>query len=191
MENKYYENTKGALPHSIVKKFISMSPTPKKAIDLGCGAGRDTIYLIEHGWNVLAIDRENVERLIFEKLNQEQQKRLKFSKQNFENVKLEDANLIVANFSLPFCNKIYFNEFWNKVINSISKEGYFVGNFFGIKDSWHTEKKQMVFLTENEILDLFRESFSIIELNEIENDGKTAIGTFKHWHIYNIIAKKL
>ena len=43
---KYYENTENALPHPMVKKFINMNNKPKYAIDLGCGAGRDTIYLI-------------------------------------------------------------------------------------------------------------------------------------------------
>ena len=41
--DKYYENTQNALPHPLVKKFIGMNISPLKAIDLGCGAGRDTI----------------------------------------------------------------------------------------------------------------------------------------------------
>ena len=44
---KYYENTENALPHPMVKKFIDMNNNPKYAIDLGCGAGGDTIYLIK------------------------------------------------------------------------------------------------------------------------------------------------
>ena len=44
---KYYENTENALPHPMVKKFINMNIKPKNAVDLGCGAGRDTIYLIK------------------------------------------------------------------------------------------------------------------------------------------------
>lgn len=41
-----------------------MGIKPKNAVDLGCGAGRDTIYLIKNGWNVLAIDRENTKEII-------------------------------------------------------------------------------------------------------------------------------
>ena len=44
---KYYENTENALPHPMVKKFMDMNNNPNYAIDLGCGAGRDTIYLIK------------------------------------------------------------------------------------------------------------------------------------------------
>ena len=55
---KYYKNTKNALPHENIKKFLEIDILPGNAIELGCGAGRDTICLIKNGWNVLAIDRE-------------------------------------------------------------------------------------------------------------------------------------
>lgn len=47
----------------------------------------------------------------------------------------------------------------------------------------------MVFLSKNEILELFKE-FNIINYEEKEWDGKTGIGKIKHWHTYEIIAKK-
>ena len=68
--------------------------------------------------------------------------------------------------------------------------GYFVGNFFGLNDSWNSSKEQMVFLSREQILDLFKNNFEILVLDEIEKDGKTALGKMKHWHIYNVIAKE-
>lgn len=65
-----------------------------------------------------------------------------------------------------------------------------MGNFFGLNDSWTKIKEQMVFLSKEQVLDLFKGSFEIIQFNEIEKDGKTGLGKIKHWHIYNIIAKK-
>lgn len=47
----------------------------------------------------------------------------------------------------------------------------------------------MVFLSKDEIIRLF-EKFEIISLEEIEEDGKTALGNTKHWHVFNVIAKK-
>lgn len=118
---KYYENTENALPHPLVKKFISINDNPKYAIDLGCGAGRDTIYLIKNGWNVLAIDKEDTKEIITGKLNDEELKKFSFKCQKFENIELKENDLLVANFSIPFCNKNYFYEFWNKISNSILK----------------------------------------------------------------------
>lgn len=48
----------------------------------------------------------------------------------------------------------------------------------------------MTFLSKEQTLDLFENSFEIINFNEIEKDGKTGLGKMKHWHIYNVIAKK-
>lgn len=127
---KYYENTKNALLHLIVKKFINMNINPKYAIDLGCGTGRDTIYLIKNGWEVLSIDKEDTSEIISSKLNNEELERFNFKCQDFENIELEKNNLLVANFSIPFCNKDYFSEFWNKISNSILKERILCWKFF-------------------------------------------------------------
>ena len=48
----------------------------------------------------------------------------------------------------------------------------------------------MVFLTKEQVLNLFKEAYKIVHFNEIEKDGKTGLGKMKHWHIYNVIAKK-
>ena len=45
---KFYENTKNAMPHDNIKKFVEMKTKNGNAIDLGCGAGRDTIFLIKN-----------------------------------------------------------------------------------------------------------------------------------------------
>lgn len=65
-----------------------------------------------------------------------------------------------------------------------------MGNFFGLNDSWAKIKEQMVFLSKEQVLELFKDSFEIIQFNEIEKDGKTGLGKMKHRHIYNIIARK-
>ena len=68
---KYYESTADANPNYIVKKFIELNIGPGNAVELGCGAGRDTTYLIKKGWNVLAIDREDIEPRIKMKLSKD------------------------------------------------------------------------------------------------------------------------
>lgn len=130
---KYYEKTKDALPHKNVRKFIKIENKIGKAIDLGCGTGRDTIFLIKNNWRVLAIDKEDTKKMISKKLDEQELKRFRFISQNFENIELEENNLVVANFSLPFCNKKYFYEFWNKIVQSISTGRIFCRKFFRTK----------------------------------------------------------
>lgn len=186
---KYYDNTENEMPNYTVKKFIELNVEPGNAVELGCGAGRDTVYLIRNGWNVLAIDREDVETRIVSKLLVEELEQFEFFKQRFEAIKLENSNLVVANFSLPFCNKNNFKELWDKINHSILKDGYFVGNFLGDKDEWKNAKEKMTFLTKDQVMELFR-NFEIVEFKEVEKDGLTGLGKMKHWHIFNVIAKK-
>lgn len=186
---KYYENTKNAKPNKNIREFMKLKHENGNAIELGCGAGRDTKFLLENKWNVLAIDKEDASKIIKEKLNEEELNRFKFQKQELENLQLEKNNLIVANYSLPFCNKERFKEMWYKIKNSIVPSGHFVGNFFGTNDEWSKTKEHMTFLSKEDCLNLFDE-FNIISFKEIEKDGLTGLGKIKHWHIFDVIAEK-
>ncbi len=187
---KYYDNTESENPRKNVRYFINkVCCNPGKAIELGCGAGNDTVYLIKNNWNVLAIDREDVEKRIKKRLNIEELEKFRFQKQNFEDIELEKSNLIVANYCLPFCNKNNFKELWSKINNSLLKDGYFVGNFFGKNDSWNGVKTEMIFLSREQVINLF-DGFDIVRFDEFENDGLTGLEKMKHWHTFNVIAKK-
>lgn len=187
---KYYDNTESDMPRKNVKYFIeNMKIQPGKAIDIGCGAGNDTVYLIKNGWSVTSIDKENVEERISKRLSSDEMKRFEFQKRNFENMQLEEADLIVANYSLSFCYKQEFDEMWKTIKKNIYKDGYFVGDFFGINDSWNKAESNMTFFTKEQVLKLFDE-FDIIKFNEVEKDDLTGLGNMKHWHIFNVIAKR-
>lgn len=191
MENafKYYNKTKNSNIPKNLKTFVDMKINPGICIDLGCGAGRDSKFLIKNGWKVIAIDKEDTEKMIRSSLQEEEQNYLKFIKQDFENnIILQSCNLLVANSSLSFCNRKNFDDLWKKIVDSISKDGYFVGNFFGINDSW-ANRPNMAFFTKEEVIKLFS-SFKIINFKEVAKNGKTALGVEKHWHIFNVIAKK-
>lgn len=44
-------------------------------------------------------------------------------------------------------------------------------------------------MKKEEVLKLF-EGFDIVYFNEVEKDGKTGLEKIKHWHTFEIIAKK-
>jgi SAM-dependent methyltransferase len=39
-----------------VRQVAAERPTPGRALDLGCGTGRDAVYLAREGWEVTAVD---------------------------------------------------------------------------------------------------------------------------------------
>ena len=111
MENnkeKYYDITKNSKPHLNVLDFLSFNVLPGKAIDLGCGAGRDTIELLKNNWNVLSIDKEDTESIIREQLSQKELEKFKFKKCFFGEMNLPKVNSLSE--GRIFCWKF----FWKK-----------------------------------------------------------------------------
>ena len=88
-----------------------------------------------------------------------------------------------------FCNKNKFKDLWNKVCFNIEENGYFIGDFFGLNDTWNKTKPEMTFLSKEQALGLFRD-FEILNFKEVEVDKATALGNLKHWQIFHVIARK-
>ncbi len=123
---KYYDNTEKKPPNKNLIWFMNkIKQTPGEAVELGCGAGRDTRYLIKNGWKVLAIDKNDVEERISKKFTLEELKNFVFSRQRFEEIKLKENDLVVANFSLSFCERTKFNDLWAKIEKSIRSNRIF------------------------------------------------------------------
>jgi len=59
---------------------------------------------------------------------------------------------------------------------------------FGDRDGW-SDQDDLTFLTRAEIEALLA-SLEVERLDEIEEDGTTAIGKDKHWHLFHVVAQK-
>lgn len=197
--NEYYKNKSNQVPRdTLVKALDFFSKNRKKdnsfyAIDMGCGHGADTIELLKNGWNVFAIDGDkNGIRLLKESIDESFKKNLRAEVISFEKYKYKDqekCDLLNASYSLPFCKPEHFNILWYNILNSIKKGGVFSGQLFGEKDEW-AYNKEMTFLNIKTVYKLF-EDFNIIYFEEKDEDGKTASGDSKHWHVFSVIAEKL
>lgn len=191
-EDYYKKSIELERPSLILGKFFEMNlditKNNKKAIDLGCGSGNDTICLLKNGYNVTAVDKEKEVKNIIEKRVPDNQN-LNLIIDTFENAELNKADLIVANMSLCFCSPEHFQTVCKNITNSILPNGYFVGNFLGKKDEWSKDSRKS-FIDEQELKEIFK-NFEIIYLKEKEFNKQTAKGNMKFWDVYEIIAKKL
>lgn len=180
-------------PNRLLEKITDKLSNIKTAADLGCGAGTDTIFLLENGINVYSIDKEeSSSRIINQRLKNLHEENLKTNLvcmiNSFEKINLPKVDLVNCYNSLSYCEPSYFYQFIDTIKSSINKCGIFVGNFFGTEDSW-CGKKNMTFLTKQNVIELFN-GFDIVEINEIKRKGVTSLKKEKFWHFIDLIAIK-
>lgn len=53
---KYYNQTVEMGMEEIIEEFIKYIPADGAILDLGCGSGRDSVYFMEEGFDVTAVD---------------------------------------------------------------------------------------------------------------------------------------
>lgn len=123
-KSKKYGKPSGLLQAFFNMKFAEMLEG-NEAIDLGAGCGNDALFLINKGFYVTCIDkeeksRENIENKI------ENKDKLKIIIDDFENVELKKVNLIYSCFSLQFCNPKKIDDLMQRITKSVYKNGFFV-----------------------------------------------------------------
>lgn len=183
--------TRGAPAHpSLIRALDYWPATPANALDLGCGAGRDSLHLLAHGWRVTALDRDAQALSTLALLCPDDARaRLQLLQRSFEDADpLPGAQLINASFALPFCPPARFPAFWRGITDALTAEGLFVGHFFGERDDW-AGQRSLTFHDRTALLQLF-DSWEAMHFEEHEWDGKTAVGQRKHWHLFEVIARR-
>ena len=102
---EYYKATINKQPSELIRKFFNFKYNEKMigniAVDLGCGAGNDTEFLISKGFHVTAIDKEEQVKDILNSKNIDKTN-LKVFVGDFSEIEIPDADLIFANMSLFF-----------------------------------------------------------------------------------------
>lgn len=189
--DEYYKKIQGRAPRQLLLDVLEKYPadTSLQAIDLGCGDGTESTYLLSQGWTVFAVDgaKAGIKRLL-EKAPKEGQVRLQTQVAKFEEVALPMADLIHASYSIPFCHPDHFPALWNKIADALNPGGRFAGQFFGIHDSWATES-DMTFHTETQVRAMLG-GLETEYFHELDEDGQAASGP-KHWHVFTVIARKV
>lgn len=161
----------------------------RRAIDLGCGAGKETLALLNNGWRVHAVDSlpDTRERLLAI-LPAAMDGRLSVEVSAFEDISgLPKAELIFASYSLPFVHPEDFGRVWRMLLSSLQPCGVIAVNLFGERDSW-ADDPEWNFHVEAEARGLF-DGLEILKFEVFEDDGQSFRG-LKHWHIFDVIARR-
>ena len=173
-------------PRATLLDALARFDKPGFAVDLGAGNGRDTAELLRRGWRVLAIDGEPqaLERLQATAASPQ----LETALARFERANWPACDLVNASFALPFCAPDEFPALWTKIVDSLRPGGRFCGQLFGNHDDW--AGSGVVVQTRDQLAALLA-PFEVELLDEFDEDGTTAVGTRKHWHVYHVVARRL
>ena len=198
--SRYYDAAKDGAPRETLLLALDLfeaegltTGAERRAVDLGCGEGRDTAELLRRGWRVLAIDaeREAVERLRARTdLDSDAAARLEARISSFEEAEWgRRADLVNSSFALPFCPPDRFPALWERIPSSLRRGGRFSGQLFGDRDGW-AQDPALSFHRRADVEHMLQ-AFQVERFDEIEENGKTALGEPKHWHVFHIVARKL
>ena len=186
MHSLFYERTKDRPPSPLLIQALDHCMRKTDALDLGCGAGRDTRGLLQHGFHVTAVDQNPDAFLYLQDLPQE---RLTLVQSSIETFPLETYDLINARYSLPFIQNALFEETFGKIKQALRPDGILTGQLFGVHDTWNTPGTTMTFCTREQA-QWFLHDLRIITFWEEDEDGETALEQLKHWHVFHFIARK-
>lgn len=183
---RFYGFTKDSPPWPLLIRAAALAPKGGRALDLGAGAGRDTRYLLEHGFQVTAVDAEPGAAALLATLPPDH---LQVVQSSFEDFAFATYDLINAQFTLPFMPKERFATVFGRLKAALAPGGVFAGQFFGVHDEYNNTERVMTFLTRAEAENLLSD-LEVIEFAEEDADGQKADGSPKHWHLFHILARR-
>ncbi len=160
------------------------------AVDLGCGAGRDTRELLRAGWRVLAIDREPRAREVLEAATEpELRSRLEVRVEDLATAAIPECDLVNASVSLPFLPGPAFEDAWQRVLAALRPGARLSAMLFGDRDESASDPETTCLSPDRIEADLA--DFDIEMWAVKEEDSQTALGDPHHLHLVELVARRV
>ena len=163
------------------------SAGPRFAVDLGCGAGRDSRELLRRGWRVLATDMTPEGPETLWRLTPEADRgRLETEVATLQDFEIPVCDLVNANLSLPFQPAHDYEATWQRIRAAIPGGGRYSAISYGHPDQAADEEAMTC--PAPEIIRGYLDGFEVEHWNEKEEDGQTALGDDHHFHLIEVVA---
>lgn len=169
---------KGVQPFmTVLEPFL---PNSGLAYDVGCGAGKEAVFLAERGWEVIAIDLQPEAAKLWSA-----HKSITWHNTRVSEVDFLPCDLVLGCFSFFFMPQEEFVDILAKAKQSLKQDGILAGQFLGPNDDWAEE----CWTVTTEALQALLKDFQILHHEEVCRTGKTVWGEPKNWHIHHVIAR--
>ncbi|WP_406049545.1 class I SAM-dependent methyltransferase [Kribbella sp. NBC_00889] len=183
----YVAFTSGDPPRPLHQAALACFTEPGTAVDLGCGAGNETLDLLDRGWQVHAVD-SSAAALAEVSRRARSGRRLTLERSDLWDARPPVADLVYAGFSLFFAPPERFAETWAVVTRAVRPGGMFAGQLLGVRDDW-AQQPEISAQDDAEVQGLL-EGWAVERLDEVEYDGRAMSGP-KHWHLYEVLARRV
>jgi SAM-dependent methyltransferase len=166
-------------------------PLPRRfAVDLGCGAGRDTRELLRAGWRVLAVDREPAARTAMEAaVEPNLRDGLQVHIEDLAAFEVPPCDLVNASLCLPFLPPEAFEAAWRRIVAALEPGARFAAMLFGDHDESASDPTMTCQPPGRFEADLA--GFEIEHWSVEEDDRPTALGEPHHFHLIEFVARKV
>ena len=197
----FLEGTRDAPPRGqLIEALRHARDQPRgRALDIGCGPGKEVVVLLRAGFEVTGIDpyptmiaraRDRVRAECPEEA----------SRLTLTCARIEDAlatigtpefALVHAGFVLPFVAARDFAATFCALREAVAPGGIFVGQLFGPDDEFirTSPAGSMSCQTAAEVTDLLA-GLEILGREEVNRSGFIGKGRAKWWHVHHIVARK-
>ena len=198
----YLEGNAGAPPREILVRAIPLvdAACRRRALDVGCGPGREAVALLQAGFEVVAFDP--YETMLVQTSAciardcPELAPRATLRQGTLEDLAPDlrpaEFGLVHAGFVLPFVLPARFDECFARLRASLSPGGILVGQFFGPDDEFirGAAPGTMTSHAAPEV-DRLLEGFEVLHREEVNRAGKVGRGRDKWWHVHHVVARRL
>jgi len=183
---RYLDATEHRPPQPLFGTLEPHLPPAGDALDLGCGAGRGTTWLLERGLSVVAVDiSEDALARVRRRVPPGAQVRTVCAR--FEDLDPPPCDVAVAVYSPFFLEPDAHGAFWARLVAAIRRGGVFAGHFLGPRDTWATRGLTVL---DRSAVEALLAPFEVLHLLEEDADGTTALGERKHWHTFHVVARR-
>jgi len=178
-----YKNTKELLKAREASKIVKLAIdycSGKRALDLACGAGRNTIYLEQQGFKVDAVDISTVALEVLQSRVGKNVNIIEADLDTFE-IKKDEYDLIVIT---NFLNR----ELIQKAKKALKQGGVIVvETYMQDKDNEKKDSNPDFLLQKDELPSMFKDGFGVLKYREFWNESYEKYRMKKA----SIIAKRL
>ena len=189
---EFHRNSLGRPARELLTRTLGCfeleSQNPGVAVDLGCGAGIETIELLRRGWRVHAVDTSSTAiELLKRTLPAGAEELLDTHTTDFQEFEFPECDLIWAGYSWPYCKAGEWVGLWNRMVAALRPGGRIVGDVFGESHAWASEPGIQVLseqATRSQLNGL------VIEAFDIENGVRATVDGITRWHSFGISARK-